>query len=375
MKILFFTHYTNLYGANQSLLNLIDGLKKFHVEVMVIVPNDGALSSELTERNVDFQCIKFYSLWMKNNALITYFKFVIKLIINQIKYIKIKKCVKSFSPDFLYSNSSVITIGYFVAKLLRIPHIWHFREFGDLDYNLHYIFGRARFCKLAANNNNHIIFISESLKSHYQELENGNMIYNGVIREADIPSCLVKEREVFRFSFVGVLDAAKNVIEVIKAYEIANIDNTILNIYGDSGDTDYVALIRSIVHRSRLKEQIILHGFEKDKNIIFNNTDSLVMPSRNEGFGRVTAEAMAYGIIVIGYDAGGTKELIQDGYNGFLYHGDEQDLAESLLNLYQKRQEYQVIRENAQKTILKDFTTEKYSKRIYNLLRKIELQK
>jgi len=36
MKVVFITHYPALYGANRSLLNLIDGLTKYKVEPFVI---------------------------------------------------------------------------------------------------------------------------------------------------------------------------------------------------------------------------------------------------------------------------------------------------------------------------------------------------
>lgn len=35
--------------------------------------------------------------------------------------------------------------------------------------------------------------------------------------------------------------------------------------------------------------------------------------------GRVTIEAMFYGCPVIGYNGGGTKEIVQDGVDGFLF--------------------------------------------------------
>ena len=70
------------------------------------------------------------------------------------------------------------------------------------------------------------------------------------------------------------------------------------------------------------------HGFVKNKTVIYQNTDCLVMASHNEGFGRVTAEAMANGVVVIGYDGGGTREVIKDKETGYLYQGDEYNLAE-----------------------------------------------
>lgn len=48
-----------------------------------------------------------------------------------------------------------------------------------------------------------------------------------------------------------------------------------------------------------------------------------------EPFGRVTIEAMAFGLPVLGTDAGGTKEIVLDGKTGLL-HDLEDALALAL---------------------------------------------
>ena len=47
MRISFFTHYTELYGANRSLLDLIDGLAAHGVCAHMICPHPGDLVAEL----------------------------------------------------------------------------------------------------------------------------------------------------------------------------------------------------------------------------------------------------------------------------------------------------------------------------------------
>ena len=50
MRVLFITHYTDLYGANRSLLNLIDGLKQFKVKSFVLCPSEGEIPRALEKR-------------------------------------------------------------------------------------------------------------------------------------------------------------------------------------------------------------------------------------------------------------------------------------------------------------------------------------
>lgn len=53
----------------------------------------------------------------------------------------------------------------------------------------------------------------------------------------------------------------------------------------------------------------------------YSHCDVFAMPSTGEGFGLVFLEAMAFGKPLIGADAGGTPDLIEDGANGFLVRG------------------------------------------------------
>jgi glycosyltransferase involved in cell wall biosynthesis len=51
------------------------------------------------------------------------------------------------------------------------------------------------------------------------------------------------------------------------------------------------------------------------------------MCSPHEAMGRVTAEAMSACRPVIGFDGGGTPELIDHGRSGLLYRGGAEELA------------------------------------------------
>ena len=63
-------------------------------------------------------------------------------------------------------------------------------------------------------------------------------------------------------------------------------------------------------------------------------TDAFVMPSRVDSFGIVYLEAWAYGVPVIGCDAGGVPDVIDDGQDGLLVpFGDPAALASAIETL------------------------------------------
>ncbi|EFD3747848.1 glycosyltransferase family 4 protein, partial [Escherichia coli] len=61
------------------------------------------------------------------------------------------------------------------------------------------------------------------------------------------------------------------------------------------------------------------------------DNDVCLIPSLSEAFGRVTIESMAAGMIVVASDSGASKEIINDGINGFLFSsGSVSDLTSVL---------------------------------------------
>ncbi|NOZ63406.1 MAG: glycosyltransferase family 4 protein [Caldiserica bacterium] len=67
---------------------------------------------------------------------------------------------------------------------------------------------------------------------------------------------------------------------------------------------------------------------------VFSSLDVFVLPSLNEGMGRVLVEAMATGLPIVASRVGGVPELVRNGINGYLVPpGDEDALAASITSL------------------------------------------
>jgi len=75
-------------------------------------------------------------------------------------------------------------------------------------------------------------------------------------------------------------------------------------------------------------------GVRNDLPDLLAATDSVLMPSLNEGFPRTAIEAMAAGKPVIATRVGGTPEAIIDGETGILVPSEDVEaMAEALSNL------------------------------------------
>jgi len=67
-----------------------------------------------------------------------------------------------------------------------------------------------------------------------------------------------------------------------------------------------------------IKENIIFLGWRDDVAKIISIYDIFVLPSLNEGMGRVLVEAMAIGKPIVASNIGGIPDLVTHGKNGFL---------------------------------------------------------
>ena len=118
-----------------------------------------------------------------------------------------------------------------------------------------------------------------------------------------------------------------------------------------------------------IEENVIFEGFVKDVEDIYSKFDILLMCSRSEAFGRVTIEAMLRCKPVIGYDVGGTSELIEDRVTGFKFKTCD-DVIAALNIIINERYLTKKIVENAKEEALRKFAEPTYTKKVYDFIMK-----
>jgi glycosyltransferase involved in cell wall biosynthesis len=92
--------------------------------------------------------------------------------------------------------------------------------------------------------------------------------------------------------------------------------------------------LRAEAFRRGVSDKVTFLGWRDDIPEIMQILDVFVLPSLNEGMGRVLVEAMAAGKAIVASDAGGIPDLIIHGHNGFLVPPkDSNRLAEAIITL------------------------------------------
>ena len=377
MKVVFVTHYSALYGANRSLLNLIDGFKKYNVEPFVICPSKGDMTIELEKRNIPFFVLSFKT-WMGPTSIISRVKSPARLIINMAILPVLIKQVKKWNADIIYTNSSVTPIGALIAIILKKPHIWHIREFGELDYQLQYDWGRRYFEKLL-DKAEAIIAISKAIKENVLNNIHSKIyvVYNGVISEADCNN--LKEKAFtynissnYTFAIVGILNPNKGQEQAIRALALLKKDytNVRLIIVG-AGSDEYLEYLKKLCFDLEVEDNVEFLGYISNPFEVYLKADAILMCSKFEAMGRVTAEAMAVARPVIGYNNGGTAEIIEDEVTGLLYNGDYRDLAKCMARFVENPKWAKKLGINGWKKAREEFTVEVYAKQVYEVVQEV----
>ncbi len=341
-KVLFVAHSANLSGgANRSLLSVMLGLRALGtVEPHVLMPDE---SGELEEACRQAAIPVYHAPY---HTCCTVYKKEPKDIVRFLKLmfapmhsrLVARKYVASLPDDFdlIYTNERIVVIGAYLAKLKKLPHIWHIRTFAEENDTRYSPFYFARMDRGAQK----IVLISNALyESFAKRIDKSKlkMIHNGV----DIAAYSAVDRlahEGFNALVTGRLVATKGQIEAIRALEILrNTSDRSFELYlaGDVPPYDtghYKQVLLDYVAKAGLQDCVHFLGEVNDMAAVRGRMDVELVCSHCEPFGRVTVEAMCAGLPVIGSNSGGTMDILEHQQSGLLYepHNVEQ-LAQHML--------------------------------------------
>jgi len=125
----------------------------------------------------------------------------------------------------------------------------------------------------------------------------------------------------------------------------------------------YQQKLKERIEELGLTDRVHFAGFRYDLPVIVDSCDLVVMCSRFETFGMVLIESMAMEKPVIGTNAGGVPEIIEDGVNGRLYPpGNSRKLAECVIGILSDRKSALVMGKAGRGTVLQKFNLSKMAK-------------
>lgn len=374
LNILYISHESNsVLGSSRSLLNMIRSLKG-RINAVVVVPSKGIAYKFFQENKVKVYAVHYPLDITDKHGLSRIFTFLPRLFRDISAYRKGIKRICALACenniDIVHSNSSTVDIGYYVARRLKKPHIWHLREFQDLDFHFHPVYGWP-YLRKRIHNSSATISITKAIQKHFklENCENCYQLFNAVRSEKDV--CYNADKEKY-FLLCGKLSRAKGCDFAIRTFTEFNVKHKDyrLKLVG-SIDDGYKKELQTLAQTLNVNHLIDFEGYQTDTKKYYYNASAFLMCSPNEAMGRVTVEAMFYGCPVIGYNGGGTKEIIQNGVDGFLYNSIE-ECASAMEKVINEDTDCIVCR--AHTKAINIFSEEKYGDKVYAIYKSV-LQK
>lgn len=342
MNILILNTTSDLYGGSRILSIVASILKEGGHKPIVVLSEHGPLVVELERLGVEWRIVRLGILRRKYMSL--------SGIINRAKvtgkaWSALNKLIDEHKIDTVYSNTTGVFIGAFLAKRRKLKHIWHVHEIITKPKFFTVIMGHllGRYADL-------VVVVSDAVKKHWLKHVSGapiERIYNGIntspfeIREGDLKQVLNIAPSELIVMMIGrvnhwkghhyFLDIAEKLLSTRKDIHFV--------LAGDAfaGNEHLVEILESRISTIEHKDKIHYLGYRNDIPNLLASADLFILPSTEpDPFPTVILEAMASSKCVAATAHGGALEMIEEGRTGILIPFDNAVDAsrqvESLLN-------------------------------------------
>lgn len=145
-----------------------------------------------------------------------------------------------------------------------------------------------------------------------------------------------------------------------------------------AGSGPFLNELKLLVKRSKIANQIFLHGFVPDYELanFYNNSDIFILATREaqtstqvEGFGLVFLEAQSCGVPAIGTRTGGVLDAIKHDNGGWLINQDnEEDLTKLLVSFVKDKTILKDQSVRARARVINEATFKIYCEKLYNIM-------
>lgn len=366
----------NFDGATYSLMDLIKSVQE-NVYPIVMVREKGCVYDFFSNNGVECIVCDFKEdLVGKPVKFHQYIKYVIKYIPNHLTYYrKNRKCVETVAEilrerkiDIVHSNNTVLPVGYDIAKGLNSKFVWHLRGFMDLDFGWMPLRGWKKYYS-TLKQTDAVIGITKPVLEHHVPLKRKNAcVISDAVRSKD-DTCFMLPKEKYFLFVAGFLTEQKGTDLAISAFAKSGLaaNGYKLKIIGEA-HPKYLSKLKQIVAHAGISDAVEFLGRSDQVKEYMSQATAFLMCSENEGLGRVSIEAMFYGCLVIGRNAGGTKDFVFDGKTGLLFND-----VDGCVAAMQKAVEtdHQDIIRYAQQFAQENFSIENYGGKILDVYGKV----
>ncbi|MFT6106827.1 MAG: glycosyltransferase involved in cell wall biosynthesis [Rickettsiales bacterium] len=202
--------------------------------------------------------------------------------------------------------------------------------------------------------------VKENFKGDCATIFNGHKI---------VPFVKDKTSEIFTFGILSRISKEKNIDGAIRQFQKFHSQinqNSRLIIAGKGYEEEN---LKKLVNTLNLTNVVDFIGWSKNKSDFFNKIDVFLQPALNEPFGITILESFNYQTLVVACNSDGPKEIIKNGFSGYLFKiDDENSLFEAMKKSYLNQDDSNNIIKNASLELEKKFSFEVMQSKLLDYL-------
>lgn len=336
-------------GAQRALIETLQKLAASGYQPIAFVPTPGPFVTALRKMGIACHAWGLVQRWIffrkPSGSLLShpYLWSLLSLLTLPLRLVILAAYARLKQVGLVYSNTITVLDGAFVARMLRVPHVWHLHEAIEGNTDIASPWPTSWLPRFILDRSDRVIVNSEHLhRCLFQNLPQDKIrvVFNGVdvmaLNDGNARPDLPKMPDDAQVTaIVGRLDENKRVVDYLEALALLwNAFPGAHHLIIGKGNPAYERYLQDTATRIGLSGRIHFLGYRNDVRLLLPRINVLVSASSRESFGRTLIEAMAAGVPVVSTRSGGPDEIVVDGECGFLVDvGDVAALAERMARI------------------------------------------
>lgn len=370
--VVFVTDISWWGGSTLSLRDMIPSLSNF-VKPIILVYSKGdvydyfkSLGVEVYVASYEFNYFHSSTNWVKRILQNIYYTARHQIV--QRKGLQhVLPILRCRNVKIVHSNTSAIDFGYVLARSLRVKHVWHIREMLPLFSGIQ-ILGGLFLLKHQMKYSDKLIFISHACNDFWNiKCDSKKKIVIGdAVMGRDELIYREPKKSYILFCAQGLTEF-KGADFAVKVFGLSNLAQKgfrliMIGAYNENIKVKLDGIAKDYYINNSVD---YLGSLDKDEiKALMSEATLLLQPSKMEGLGRVTIEAVFCGCPVVARNCGGTLDFIKDGETGFLWNTEEECVR--LLEKVAFSDNESIILK-AQELVKRQYSIEEYAPQIYNV--------
>lgn len=333
-------------GAERLVLDICNELNKRPDVIIKLITFSAENEYQFLSKTIDWEVVPaFVKLSLRKK--------------NQYHVKDLQKAIEEFQPNVIHTHlyeAELVSRSCFYPNARWFSHCHSnmpafFESHVSLKQRVIYNYEkRFLFKRYNKNGGTNFIAISNHTFQFYKKKVKPyplDLLPNGINYNRFLSNEKYQIKETLRLVSIGSVKPLKNhifLINVAKLLLQKKIEFT-LTIIGDGSLMDELKLY---IVKNNLQSKVFLVGSKEKVEQYLWESDIYVHSSKSEALGLTMVEAMAAGLPVVTLDGGGNRDLIVNGFNGYLLNEENVDVFTStLLKLWNNKELYLNQKNNA----------------------------